>query len=78
MLLSKKRQIFWHLVLPICFAVQQATGFMKDWHFLAPRFALFAVFVARDKYRLHQVALAYVIEAVALTVMAWLFGRAIM
>ena len=54
-------------------------GYPLDWQALLPRFLLFAVLLMREgKVPLWKLALLYLIEALALSFLAWLFGRAIM
>jgi hypothetical protein len=81
MLLTAPLPIFWHLLLPVTVVVQLATdGFPQTWQALVPRFLLFTLLIAKERgmTQAGRVLLAYLIESLALSLVGWLFGRAIM
>jgi|LauGreDrversion4_2_1035121.scaffolds.fasta_scaffold587811_2 hypothetical protein len=80
------KELLWRLLLPLCIFTPLLSStihdnfLVKDWHRLyltTPRFLLYLIILNR-KFNFLRIILAYLIESIALSFVAWLFGRSIM
>jgi hypothetical protein len=75
---TKKREIFWHTLLPIYMFVPGLTSLISKWIILLSRFGLFAAVISRNRISMVSLVIAYLIEALAFSFISWLFGRSFM
>lgn len=80
MFLTKKRFIFWHLLLPFSCLLNLIFGGPQPWIFLALRFIILILLLSKERGAplIGKLLIAYAIESLALTLLGWLFGRSIM